>query len=306
MGLSLTGRSFAYLGIPPAKLFVGDLTLAAFIVLHPRSIFDPWINALTKGGPLGPFAWLLLASLAYGIFEVIRGILLGFTPLIATENLVFNVYPIYLFLGIWLGRRRPELLLRFVQAFSICFCIYAPAYMLFLHKLTVTMPGSDGVPVFGQPGGGGVIILALLCLDPKPSRFWAPMTIAAAMFLAGQVRAEWVGTGLALLIWGTLSKKMTNVAIIGAGIAMLLAIGYVLDINIPAPEQRGAIYPPARLSREALPRSIPRLPRAPRVPHMWVFTKAPSPGEEPGGALSELTPRRITPISSSAPATGSC
>jgi hypothetical protein len=239
LGLSLTGRSFAYLGIPPAKLFVGDLTLAAFVVLHPRNIFDPWINALTKGGPLGPVAWLLLASLAYGVFEVIRGILLGFTPLIATENLVFNIYPIYLFLGIWLGRRQPELLLRFVQVFSLCFCVYAPAYMLYLNKLTITMPGSDGVPVFGQPSGGGVIILALLCLDPKPGRFWVPMTIAAMMLLAGQVRAEWVGMILALLIWGTLSKKMTQVGMIGVGIAILLAIGSLLDIEIPAPPERG-------------------------------------------------------------------
>jgi hypothetical protein len=239
LGLSLTGRSFAYLGIPPAKLFVGDLTLAAFVVLHPRNIFDPWIHALTRGGPLGPVSWLLLGSLAYGIFEVIRGILLGFTPLIATENLVFNIYPIYLFLGIWLGRRQPELLLRFIQVFSLCFCVYAPAYMFYLNKLTVTMPGSDGVRIFGQPSGGGVIILALLCLDPKPGRFWAPMTIAAAMLLAGQVRAEWVGMVLALLIWGTLSKKMTQVAMIGAGIAILLAIGSLLDIDIPAPPDRG-------------------------------------------------------------------
>ena len=44
---------------------------------------------------------------------------------------------------------------------------------------------------------------------------------------------------LALLIWGTLSKKMTNVAIVGAGIAILLAIGYMLDINVPAPQLRG-------------------------------------------------------------------
>src|ERR1700689_4284716 len=230
LGYSLTGRSFAYLGIPPAKLFIGDLTLAAFVVLHPRNIFDPWIDALPKGGPLGPVAWLLLASLAYGIFEGIRGILLGFTPLIATENLVFNIYPIYLFLGIWLGRRQPELLLRFVQVFSLCFCVYAPAYMLYLNKLTITMPGSDGVPVFGQPSGGGVIILALLCLDPKPGRFWVPMMIAAAMLLAGQVRAEWVGMILALMIWGILSKKMSQVAMIGAGIAALLAIGSLLDI----------------------------------------------------------------------------
>jgi hypothetical protein len=239
VGLSLTGRSFAYLGIPPAKLFVGDLTLAAFIILRPRKIFDPWINALTSRGPLGPLAWLLLASLAYGIFELIRGILLGFPPLIATENLVFNIYPLYLFMGIWLGRRQPELLLRFFQVFSICFCVYAPAYMLLLNKLTVTMPGSDGVPIFGQPSGGGVIILALLCLDPKPGRFWAPMAVAAAMLLAGQVRAEWAGMALALLIWGILSKKMTNVAMIGGAMVTLLAIGSVLNVNIPAPQARG-------------------------------------------------------------------
>jgi hypothetical protein len=239
VGLSLTGRSFAYLGIPPAKLFIGDLTLAAFIALHPRKIFDPWIKALTRGGPFGPIAWLLLGSLAYGIFEVIRGILLGFSPLVATENLVFNIYPLYLFLGIWLGRRHPQLLLRFFQVYSICFCVYAPAYMLFLNQLTVMMPGAEGVPIFGQPSGGGIIILALLCLDRKPSRFWAPMAIAVAMLLAGQVRAEWAGMLLALLVWGILSKKMANVAMIGAGIAILLAIGSMLDINVPAPEARG-------------------------------------------------------------------
>ena len=33
-GFCLTGRSFSYLGIPPAKLFIGDLTLAAFIFLR--------------------------------------------------------------------------------------------------------------------------------------------------------------------------------------------------------------------------------------------------------------------------------
>src|ERR1700728_1702897 len=83
VGFSLTGRSFAYLGIPPAKLFIGDLTLAAFIFLRPRQLFDPWIKALTKGGPLGPLAWILLVSISYGILQVIRGVLYGFSPIIA-------------------------------------------------------------------------------------------------------------------------------------------------------------------------------------------------------------------------------
>ena len=239
LGYSLTGRSFAYLGIPPAKLFIGDLTLAAFIFLRPRRLFDPWIKALTKTSPLSPFAWLLLASIAYGIFEVIRGVLAGFSPVIAFENLVFNIYPIFLFLGIWVGARRPELLLKYIQIYAVLFCIYAPAYLLFLNKIVLTMPGSDGVTVFGQAGGGGFIILALLCLDPKPSRFWLPMTVGAIQFLAGQVRAEWVGMGMALLIWGFLSKKMSKVAAFGAAIVLLLAVGFLLDVNIPSPQERG-------------------------------------------------------------------
>jgi hypothetical protein len=119
LGYSLTGRSFAYLGIPPAKLFIGDLTLAAFIFLRPRKLFDPWIKALTRSEPLTPFAWFLLISICYGIFEVIRGVLAGFSPIIAAENLVFNIYPMFLFLGIWVGARRPELLLKFVQLYAI-------------------------------------------------------------------------------------------------------------------------------------------------------------------------------------------
>ena len=47
LGFALTGRSFAYLCIPPAKLFIGDLTLAAFVLLRPRKLFDPWMQALT-------------------------------------------------------------------------------------------------------------------------------------------------------------------------------------------------------------------------------------------------------------------
>ncbi len=239
VGLSLTGRSFAYLGIPPAKLFIGDLTLAAFILLRPRNLFDTWIGGLTKGGPLGPLAWALLASIAYGIMEVIRGVLLGFPPLVAIQNLVFNVYPLYLFLGMWLGARRPELLLRFIQVFAVCFCIYAPAYLLVLHNVDIPMPGADGVSVFGQADGGGFIILGLLCLDPKPSRFWLPMTVSAMAFLAAQVRAEWLGMALALMIWGSLSRKMSKVAGVAAGIVALLTVGFILDVNIPSPGERG-------------------------------------------------------------------
>jgi hypothetical protein len=239
VGYALTGRSFSYLGIPPAKLFIGDITLAVFIVLQPRKIFDPWILALTKSGPLSSFAWILLLSVAYGIFEVIRGVLVGFSPLTALQNLVFNIYPLYFFLGLWLGARRPELLLRYIQTFAVLLAIYAPLYLLFLNKIDLAMPGSDGVTVFGQVGGGGLVILSLLCLDPKPARWWPVMAVAAAAFLAAQVRAEWLGSGVAIVLWGILSRQMKRVAMVAVGIFAVLAIGALLDVDLPSPATRG-------------------------------------------------------------------
>jgi hypothetical protein len=262
VGYSLTARSFSYLGIPPAKLFIGDLTLAAFILLRPRQLFDRWIKALTKGGSLGPVAWILLISISYGIFQVIRGVLSGFPPLTAVENLVFNVYPLYLFLGLWLGKRRPDLLLRFVQIFAVLFCIYAPAYMLYLDKVYLLMPGSDGVSVFGQANGGGFIILSLLCLDPKPRRWWPVMIVAAACFLAAQVRSEWLGMAVGTLIWGVLSRKMTRVAAIGVGIFAVLALGSVLDVNLPSPGERGGAISSSEIVARGLAAVSPDLARS--------------------------------------------
>jgi hypothetical protein len=252
VGYSVIGRSFGYLGIPPAKMFIGDLTLAAFIFLRPRQLFDRWVQALMAGGVLGPFGWVVLISLLYGIVEVIRGILEGFSPLTALQNLVFNVYPLYLFIGVWLGRRHPDFLLRYIQIFAWALCIYGPAYLFSLHSLIVPMPGSVDVNVFGQPSGGGFIILGLLCLDPKPSRFWLPMTFGAFTLLAGQVRAEWVGFAFALLIWGVLARKMTRVVMVGAGLAALLLLGFLVDFNIPAPPERGGSVS----SREIVARGV--------------------------------------------------
>ena len=65
------------------------------------------------------------------------------------------------------------------------------------------------------------------------------MLMGAIVLLAAQVRAEWLGMALALVIWGVLSRKMTKVAAFGAAIATLLVIGFALDFSIPSPGERG-------------------------------------------------------------------
>jgi hypothetical protein len=238
-GFYLIGRSFSYLGIPPAKLFIGDLTLAVFIIFRPRQLFDRWFGALTGGGPLGAFSWVLLISIVYGIFEVIRGVLSGFSPIVALQNLVFNLYPLYFFLGLWVGARRPELMLKVLQFFAWGLCIYGPFYYFFLHNVTITMPGSDSVTIFGQATGGAFVILGLLCLDPKPSRYWLPMTMGAVTFLVAQMRADWFGAAISFLIWGVLEKKLKRVATFFLGLAALLLVGAILNVDLPSSSSRG-------------------------------------------------------------------
>ena len=44
---------------------------------------------------------------------------------------------------------------------------------------------------------------------------------------------------VATMIWGVLSRKMTKVAMIAAGIFAVLAIGALLDVNLPSTSERG-------------------------------------------------------------------
>lgn len=238
MGFSVSGRAFAYLGIPPAKLFIGDMTLAAFMLFKPRAIFDRWHEGLTRGGPLGVISWILLISILYGVFELVSGILSGFPPLVAFENLVFNIYPLYLFLGIWAGQHRPDLLRKWVIWFAWFLTFYGPLYIAFLDKITWTVPGTDAV-IFGQAGGGSVVLLGILCFEKKPLKYWLPLTMGAFMLLATEVRAEWVGFLLAMMIWGFFGKKMHRVALAFSLIGAFLLVGALADITLPGMQSRG-------------------------------------------------------------------
>jgi hypothetical protein len=158
----------------------------------------------------------------------------------------------YFFLGLWVGARRPDLMRRLIQLYAWGLCIYGPLYFLVLHKVTLTMPGSDNVEVFGQAGGGAFVILGLLCYESKLARYWLPITVGAMIFLAGQVRSDWFGAALSFMIWGVLEKKMKPVLMFFLGLAALLVLGAVFDVNLPSPASRGG----AISSREILARGL--------------------------------------------------
>src|SRR4051794_30302008 len=80
-GYFLMGRSFAYLGIPPLKMFVGEMVLFAFLVLHSRESIDRLRRAIVNRGVLRDYAWGLILLLLYGIMEIFRGAYLGYSVL---------------------------------------------------------------------------------------------------------------------------------------------------------------------------------------------------------------------------------
>ncbi len=118
------GRSFYYLGIPPAKIFIGEIVLVLVFVFRPRELCDRWTSFLIRPSAFGPFAWCLLFSILYGVFEVVYGLSAGYSLLTALQNLVFNIYPIYFFLGVWAGRDYPTLFQKIIRYWAWTLAIY--------------------------------------------------------------------------------------------------------------------------------------------------------------------------------------
>ena len=72
IGYLTMGRSFAYLGVPP--IFIGEIALAAFLALKPRVALGTWAASLVRSSPLSAFGLALLIFMAYGTWQVARGI----------------------------------------------------------------------------------------------------------------------------------------------------------------------------------------------------------------------------------------
>ena len=118
IGYLCATRSFAYLGLPWISLYVGEMALAAFLLSNPRTKRGRWLRVAWHTIRLRRFEWLLLLLLCYGVLEALRGVLSGYPALTAARDTAFNYYPIFLFLGIWVGLRDRSFLQRAVHALA--------------------------------------------------------------------------------------------------------------------------------------------------------------------------------------------
>lgn len=236
-GYGLFGKSFAYVGVPPAKLFIGDIVLAAFLVMCTRQIVGPMLDGLVRPSQFNGMFWCMIVLMSYGAFELFRGLALGYPILPAMQDLVVNIYPLYFFLGLWAALTYRDIIPWTIKVISWGSCFYAVAYFALLRKVNVMMPGSD-VQMFPPPGAG-MALIGITYFEKEIRRWWIPISGNLLLVLAGQVRAEWLSLGLALLLQSALTGKMRRLMWSATFVAMVLAVGFATDVKIPSPSGRG-------------------------------------------------------------------
>jgi hypothetical protein len=216
-------RSFAYLGLLPLQLFIGEIALAAFVSLKPRVALGTWVAAILRPSPLNELGLALLLFMLYGLLQVVRGVF-GGNPIMHTmKYFIFNYYTLYLFLGIWCAIRMPDYLARLVRAIAWFNGVYGLVWIVALRSTTsyLTFPGTD-VPLFGQPVGSAIAILGLCCFERNLGRVWLLLVLNIIVLLTLQWRIEWLALALGLCVWGLMSGRFGRVVIMGfAGLAVL-------------------------------------------------------------------------------------
>jgi hypothetical protein len=266
LGYILLNRSFAYLGIPQLKIFIGEVVLFCFLVFRQAEGVDTLASALAKPGPARDIAWAIVLFLAYGIFETCRGFALGYSAVTSIENLAFNYYPLYILMGWWVGRRNPRLLRIVVTRLAWLNAIYGVLFILFLSRLPIYIPGNQGdaAGLFGQPWGAALSILGLLCYETNLERVAIPLALNAFVLLGMQVRAEWIGFMAGIAVYAVLRKQIKRV-VVGMGvIILLLVVGYIANITLPGSGSRaGGVIS----TREIAARAV--APFAPGVASEW-------------------------------------
>ena len=230
IGYLALGRSFAYLGVPP--LFIGELVLASFLLLKPRVLLGTWTASILRPSPLNEFGLAMLVFMAYGLWQLGRGILGGSSVTFTLKFFVFNYYTLYIFLGLWIALHAPGFLPRAVRLLGWINGIYGLVYILALRYVDTLIPGSN-VPLFSPPAGQVIVVLGLLCFERNLRAVWPILLLNIVVTLVWQVRAEWLGLGLGIIAWGFLTGRLGRVTALGVAGLALIGLIELAGINLP-------------------------------------------------------------------------
>ena len=90
----------------------------------------------------------------------------------ALEEMVFHVYPLFLFFGMRSSLRHPDLLRKTIQILAWACGVYGLLFVVFIGRSLTPWYESDvEVPIFGEPVGSGVVLLGLFLLSLSSREF---------------------------------------------------------------------------------------------------------------------------------------
>jgi O-Antigen ligase len=232
-GGAILGKFSAYVG----------LAIGGLLIFSARILWDRWYKALTRDKDvLHGWSWALVVSLLYGFVMLFYGLEQGYSLVTALEILVFNLNPIFIFLGIWVSTKHPAILRIYIRYSAWFVVIYTPLYFLVFSKMNVSLsgvlPGNDMV-ILGNAGSGSTTLMGLLAYEPNLVKFWIPLLVCTCLTIANQGRSDWLGLSVCLLIWGFLTKRMKRVFGIAGAVVAVLLIAALLDLKLPPIPGRG-------------------------------------------------------------------
>jgi hypothetical protein len=276
VGYMSMSRTFSHIGISP--IYLSEIVLAIFIFTRPRVLVFPWIGNLVKSQPLSLLSWTVFLSIALGVLQCVRGIGLGYDKATVIKCLVFNLYLLFLFLGIWIGKRHPEFLPRLIRFLGWFHGIYGVLHLTLFAFLGLTDPvghaavvEDDPISWSGQPRGSAIILLGLLAFEKDQKRNWIPILLNSFVLLGVQVRAEWLACVVGVFLLSLLTGKLKQLAKVGVAVALLLLAGLLVDFRIPATHMRGGEFSVRGLASRGLAAVAPDL-AAELVPNIENFS----------------------------------
>jgi hypothetical protein len=227
-------RTFAHLGLEPAKVFIGELALAGFIFAQPR-VWGDVVRGIGKWRRFDSLRWTCAGFIGYGIFLLLLGVWREYPLLTAIENAAFHYYPLYFVFGIWAGVQNPNIVGDIIRVVAWVNGIYGCAYVLVLHSVAWKLPGTADVTLFGQPAGSAFAILALLATAPRLADAWLPLLLNVFVLIGIQVRAEWLGFCLGFVALALIGRHSRRLLVIIGMTACVGVLAFVADWRLPAP-----------------------------------------------------------------------
>ncbi len=214
-GYLAMGRPFAYLGVPP--LFISEGYLAWQMLRNRHNWIGQFVDDVLK---LEPLSSAIALNLVWGLVEVFRCLYLGRDPIEIFRTFALSYYPIYLLVGIAIGRDWSAT--QFVRVWKIVLMLYCP-YTIFSNIFP------DGLGSFtGFPGLSAIMPVTVLALWPY-LRTWRLRHVAflatcyPVIFISGNGRGWMLGL-LAGIIMVMVASQMNMVRLALNAVVVLIVL----------------------------------------------------------------------------------